>query len=287
MRDRPLAADGRRSCRAAAVTAARPRARGPSPGPGATPPSSPRNGMPWRSTASRLIRSAAVFGLRDLADVGGLLVGRHRPAADDVLRLADHQPGEVVAIHRAPGRGEQVVATAGATSGARERRAAAEPLALVDELPGPGTSSRGSSDASRSPRMNASRSARARGGSTDPGSPAPMGAPAKRVTGRIPATLLRQERLVGLGQVAGREPALVGRRPTRAPQRQDPRARRARQDRAGRAPAWRARRPRTRNTLADVALGQEPVDREEERVVRAGPAGLEAGVHVVGPATSS
>src|SRR5207248_751791 len=33
----------------------------PIPCPRATPDSSPRNGMPWRSTASRLIRSAAVF----------------------------------------------------------------------------------------------------------------------------------------------------------------------------------------------------------------------------------
>ena len=33
----------------------------PIPWPAPTPPVSPRNGMPWRSTASRLIRSAAVF----------------------------------------------------------------------------------------------------------------------------------------------------------------------------------------------------------------------------------
>ena len=37
------------------------RGSSPMPWPGATPPSSPRNGMPWRSTASRLIRRAAVF----------------------------------------------------------------------------------------------------------------------------------------------------------------------------------------------------------------------------------
>ena len=33
----------------------------PMPWPAPTPPVSPRNGIPWRSTASRLIRSAAVF----------------------------------------------------------------------------------------------------------------------------------------------------------------------------------------------------------------------------------
>ena len=39
---------------------------------------------------------------------------------------------------------------------------------------------------------------------------------------------------------------------------------------------------RTRKRLADVALGQVPVERQEDRVVRAGPAGLEAREDVVG-----
>ena len=84
-----------RSARAADVPAARPSSsssaaarRASTSGPRrARAARSPTNGIRWRSTASRLIRSAAVFCDRDLADVGGLLVGRHRPAADDPLGL--------------------------------------------------------------------------------------------------------------------------------------------------------------------------------------------------------
>ena len=112
---------------------------GPGPGPGAAPPTatvvacvgrvtaaSPgTEPIPWPGRHAPLLadeRHALALDrveahpqrrrlrLGDLADVGRLLVGGHRPAADDLLRLADHQPGEVVAIHRAPGRDEQVVA---------------------------------------------------------------------------------------------------------------------------------------------------------------------------------
>ena len=51
-RDEPFTADGRDHVQFGTS---------PMPWPGATPPSSPWNGMPWRSTASRLIRSAAVL----------------------------------------------------------------------------------------------------------------------------------------------------------------------------------------------------------------------------------
>ena len=47
--------------RAARSTRVPRRGTSPMPCPGPTPPVSPRNGIPWRSTASRLIRSAAVF----------------------------------------------------------------------------------------------------------------------------------------------------------------------------------------------------------------------------------
>src|SRR6185369_16802322 len=127
-------------------------------------------------------------GLRlgDLPDIGSLLVGPERPAADDLLRLADHQPGEVIAIHRPPGSYEQVVAELEPGLEAAQARLALEPVALLDELAGPGdelvAGHRGVS-----PRMNASRSARARS-VHGPGRPDPIDSPANRVTGRIPAT---------------------------------------------------------------------------------------------------
>ena len=71
--------------------------------------------------------------LGDLADIGGLLVGRHRAAADDPLRLADHQPGEVVAVHAPPRRREQVVRALEPHLERRQRRVRLQALALVDE----------------------------------------------------------------------------------------------------------------------------------------------------------
>ena len=106
------------------------------PWPAPTPPVSPRNGMPWRSTASRLIRSAAVFCDGHLAHVGRLLVRVHRPTADDALRLADHEPGEVVAVHAPPRAREQVVGQLEPRLERGQRRRRREALALGDQLAG-------------------------------------------------------------------------------------------------------------------------------------------------------
>ena len=45
----------------------------------------------------------------DLAHVVGLLGRRHRPPADRVIGPPDHQPRQVVAVHLAPRRAEQLV----------------------------------------------------------------------------------------------------------------------------------------------------------------------------------
>ena len=124
-----------------AASAAGPPSRRASPDAGRrspSPPDSPTNGIRCRSAASRLIRSAAVFWDRHLSDVVGLFVERHRPAADDPLRLPDHQPREVVAVHVPPGRLEQVVRSLKPDLERAERRVASKPLALVDEATGRG-----------------------------------------------------------------------------------------------------------------------------------------------------
>ena len=117
----------------------------------------------------------------DLADVGGLLVGRHRPAAHDVLRLADHQPRRGGSGPSSPTRREQVVAELepdlerGAGSGC-----ALETLALGDQLAGPGDElvAGHAQPASRrrvDPRARAPRAARPRVHA--PGVPSPIAAP--------------------------------------------------------------------------------------------------------------
>src|SRR6185295_19620299 len=73
--------------------------------------------------------------LGDLTDVPGLLLGRHRPAADDRLGFADHQPREVVAIHAAPRRREEVVGPLEPDLERRERWRGLQPLAFLHQLP--------------------------------------------------------------------------------------------------------------------------------------------------------
>ena len=98
--------------------------------------------------------------LRHLADVDSLLVGRHGSPADDGLWLADHQPGEVVPIHAAPGCREQVVRQLEPQLERRERRVGQQPVALVDQLAG--SLDQLVARHADSPRMKASRSSRAR-----------------------------------------------------------------------------------------------------------------------------
>ena len=73
---------------------------------------------------------------RDLANVGGLLVRGHRSAADDALGLADHEPGQVVAIHAPPRRREQVVRALEPDLERAQRRIGLEPLPFGHELAG-------------------------------------------------------------------------------------------------------------------------------------------------------
>ena len=145
-------------------------------------------------------------GLRlgDLADVGGLLVGRHRPAADDVLRLADHQPREVVAVHRAPRRDEEVVAQLEPRLEAAQRRVGLEALALVDQLAGPGDElvaghvAAASSATPRDERL-------AVGARPQRPGAGPAVADRRALEARDrqdPGDAARDERLVGLGEVA-------------------------------------------------------------------------------------
>ena len=128
-----------------------------------------------------------------------------------------------------------------------------------------------------------------------PGAPGPRPGPpvadrraVERGHRQDPGHARRQERLVGVGEVrpAPARPS-TGRSPTRGRPAEQPRPRRAGQDRAverRRRQLERpvARRRRTRNMLADRRLGQVAVDGQEQGVVRAGPARLEAGVDVVG-----
>ena len=168
--------------------------------------------------------------LGDLADVGRLLVGRHRSPTDDPLRLADHQPGQVVAIHLSPRRREQVVRPLEPDLEAAERRLARGVARPHRPAPGWRRSARHAS--STSPRRGSSpRGRRGPGASTvrarPSRSPHPRtGSPAgsrRRSTRGTPHPRRRDRR---------GEPPLDRAQPDALAPGQEPRAGRPGQDRA-------------------------------------------------------
>ena len=217
--------------------------------------------------------------LGDLADVGRLLVGGHRPATDDALRLADHQPGEVVAVHAPPRRGQQVVRSLEPHLERGERRVRAQPVALVDQLAGAGdevvTGHAGPSPA----WIIASRSARAR----RVHGPGRHSRSRPRQTGdrQDPGYARAQERLVRRRQVRRREATLDRPEPDARTPAEQPRTGRPGQDRAIERRRRELGRPSPRapdeEDVGRRALRQVIVDGQEERVVGARPARLEPG----------
>src|SRR6266566_4875363 len=97
-----------------------------------------------------------------------------------------------------------------------ERRPCLEPVALLDELSRSDNQFLAGHDAG-SPPMNASRSDRARR-AHGPGTPAPMGSPASRVTGRMPATLLDRNASSAAARSAMESHVSLGSSPTRPAQ---------------------------------------------------------------------
>ena len=95
----------------------------------AYPPRPPRGSFEAR-------RSSA----RDLSDVADLLIRGERAPSGDVRRLPDHQPNEVVAVHRTPCLGQQLVRQCQPGAQRVERGISLEPFALLDR----GGGSRGS-----------------------------------------------------------------------------------------------------------------------------------------------
>ena len=255
---------------------------------GPMPPVSPTNGIPWRSTASRLIRSAAVFWVGDLADVGRLLVGASsagrgrcpsacRPSAtrggsgpcspsrdsrsSDSCSQIWSAPSDGWATSRSPSamscrvRGDELVAGHG-----RPRRRRADHRLAV----GAGA---------QRPRPRAC--------------PSPIGAPSNAVTGRMPATLERQERLVGArrGRRASAAPSTgAARRAPPSPSSHD-RVVPGRIAQSSDGVASSSAPSRAEPDEEDVGarrLRQVVVDGQEQRVVGAGPARLEPRVDVLG-----
>ena len=243
-----------------------------------------RHALPLDGVEAHPERRGLLLG--DLADVGGLLVGRHRPAADDALRLADHQPGEVVAVHAPPRRGEQVVRALEPDLERGERRVGLQPVALVDQLAGRRRSARRGSCAR--PRRPDHRLA------VRPRPPRPRPGPAVADRRALepgdrqdPGDAGRQERLVGRRQVGRRQAALDrpeadARRPSRAATTGSSRAGSRSRATASRAPAGHRRARRTRKMLAVVPSDRWPSIGQEQRVVGARAARLEPGVDVVG-----
>ena len=170
---------------------------------------------------------------------------------------------------------------------APERRRGDEPVALVDQLPGPGdelVAGHGRRHAGRR-RGSSPRGRRGRAASTVPGRPSPIGAPSNDVTGRIPATLDDRKASSAAARSLASQPALERPQPDPRSPVEQPRSGRARQDRA----VERGRREleRRRPAAADQEdvgrrpLGQVVVDRQEQRIVRTGAARLEPRVDVL------
>ena len=153
------------------------------------------------------------------------------------------------------------------------------------ELPGPGDQLVAGHVAS-SPAIIASRSARARS-VHGPGRPSPIGSPSNAGHRQDPGHARRQERLVGRREVGPAEPALDRPKPdARAPRRaatsgSSRAGSRSRATGVASSTTSSAARP-DEEDVGGRALGQVAVGRQEERVVRAGPARLEPGVDVVG-----
>ena len=211
--------------------------------PGRMPPDSPDERHPLSLDRVEAHAQGRRLLLGHLADVGRLLVGGHRAPADDPLRLADHQPGQVVAVHAPPGRRQQVVRALEPDLEPAERRVGAQALALVDELAGRGDQLV-ARHASTSPRIIASRS-RARPPGPRPGQAGPDRRALEAGHRQDAGDARGQERLVG-GRQVGRCQAPLDRLGAR-PGRPSPGATSG-WSRAGsrsRATAWRApgRRP--------------------------------------------
>src|SRR5512142_1172795 len=149
---------------------------------------------------------------RDLAHVPRLLSTAHRTTTNDVRRLPDAEPGQVVAVHAPPGRRKEIVGPLQPHLERTERGVAGEPLALLDELSGAhdelltshraprglvagtvhdagaaaGGSPTSARDTSSIQRSRASRMPRLHG----PGRPVPIDRPPRATSGTTPATLL-------------------------------------------------------------------------------------------------
>ena len=216
--------------------------------------------MPWRVSAVDAHPQHGGLRGRHLANVAGLLLGGHRPAAHDGARPADREPGEVVAVHRAPGAREQVVGELEPDLQRGVARVGREPLALVDELARvrATSSSRVIGAGHPAPRMNASRASRARA------RPRPGQAVADRAAlepgdRQDAGDAGAQERLV---RAARGPPASASPRPPSARRRRPSRSSHVRvvpgQDRAVERGRRQLRSPRTRKTLALVASDRWP-----------------------------